>query len=214
VNEVRFGYSFIRHDELPQESLEDSTIGIQRSTASQYPGLPLILLARDQGGASIGTSDITYRGRTLSVSIGDILSLQRGKQSFRFGGEVLHSEWRAHAAVFSYGEIDFPTFNDFLIGNTAASQFPGGNFGFAHLGTGLTDRDFITTDYHLFVQDDWKLSSNWICPHTILKAASAASILRSTGPRWQWTAMDFRLGRQPPALSKRGMRFRDIACPA
>jgi hypothetical protein len=159
VNEVRFGHSFIRHDELPQESVKDSSLGIQRSTANQYPGLPLILLARDQGGASIGTSDITYRGRTPSVSIGDVLSLQRGKQSLRFGGEILHSEWRAHAAVFSYGEIDFPTFNDFLIGNTAASQFPGGSFGFAHLGTGLTDRDFITTDYHLFAQDDWKVSS-------------------------------------------------------
>jgi hypothetical protein len=159
VNEVRFGYSFIRHDELPQESVKDSSLGIQRSTASQYPGLPLILLARDQGGASIGTSDITYRGRTPSVSIGDVLSLQRGKQSLRFGGEILHSEWRAHAAVFSYGEIDFPTFNDFLVGNTAASQFSGGSFGFAHLGTGLTDRDFITTDYHLFAQDDWKISS-------------------------------------------------------
>src|SRR5712691_1624185 len=159
VNEVRFGHSFIRHDELPQESVKDSSLGIQRSTANQYPGLPLILLARDQGGASIGTSDITYRGRTPSVSIGDVLSLQRGKQSLRFGGEILHSEWRAHAAVFSYGEIDFPTFNDFLIGNTAASQFPGGSLGFAHLGTGLTDRDFITTDYHLCAQDDWKLSS-------------------------------------------------------
>ena len=61
--------------------------------------------------------------------------------------------------MFSYGEIEFPTFNDFLIGNTAASQFSGGSFGFAHLGTGLTDRDFITTDYHLFAQDNWKLSS-------------------------------------------------------
>ncbi len=159
VNQVRLGHSFIRHDELPQESVTDSSLGIQRSTANQYPGLPLILLARDQGGASIGTSDITYRGRTPSVSIDDVLSLQRGKQSLRFGGEILHSEWRAHAAVFSYGEIDFPTFNDFLIGNTAASQFPGGSFGFAHLGTGLTDRDSITTDYHLFAQDDWKFSS-------------------------------------------------------
>src|SRR5438309_9244612 len=159
VNEARFGYSFIRHDELPKESVTDSSLGIQRSTASQYPGLPLILLARDQGGASIGTSDITYRGHTPSVSIGDVLSLQRGKQSLRFGGEILHSQWRVHAAVFSYGEIDFPTFNDFLIGNTGASQVPGGSFGFAHLGTGLTDRDFITNDYHLFVQDDRKLSS-------------------------------------------------------
>ena len=161
VNEIRFGYSFIRHDEVPQESVKDGSLGIQRSTASEYPGLPLILLASDQGGASIGTTDITYRGRTPAVSIGDVLSLQRGKQSLRFGGEILHSEWRAHAAVFSFGEIDFPTFDDFLIGNTGASQSPGGSFGFAHLGTGLTNRDFITTDYHLFAQDDWKLSSKF-----------------------------------------------------
>src|SRR5438270_7245631 len=158
VNKAQFGYSFIRHGEVPQESVDDSSIGIQRSTANQYPGLPLVLLGRDQGGASIGTSDIIYRGTTPSLSLADILSLQRGHQNFRVGGEIRHSEWRARAAVFSYGEIDFPTFTDFLIGNTGPSQFRGGSFGFAHLGTGLHDRDFITTDYHLFLQDDWRVS--------------------------------------------------------
>ena len=161
VNEARFGYSFIRHDEVPQESVQDSSLGIQRSTANHYPGLPLMVLGRDQGGASIGTSDITYRGNTPSLSFGDVLSLQRGKHNIRLGGEIRHSEWRARAGVFSYGEIDFPTFNDFLIGNTGASQFPGGTFGFAHLGTGLTQRDAITSDYHLFAQDDWKVSSKF-----------------------------------------------------
>jgi hypothetical protein len=159
VNEVRFGYSFVRHDEVPQESVFDSSIGIQRSTASQYPGLPLILLARDQGGAAIGTSDITYRGSIPTLSVADVLSLQRGKHNLRFGGEVLHSEWRAKAAIFSYGEIDFPTFQDFLVGNTGSSQFLNPpTIGFAHLGTGLTNRDTLTTDYHLFVQDDWRVS--------------------------------------------------------
>src|SRR2546426_7952657 len=62
VNEARFGYSFLRHDEVPQESVQDSALGIQRSTADQYPGLPLIVMGRDEGGASVGTSDITYRG--------------------------------------------------------------------------------------------------------------------------------------------------------
>jgi len=159
VNEARFGYSGLRHDEVPQESVEDGSLGIQRSTASQYPGLPLIVMGRDTGGASIGTSDITYRGNAPSLSFADVLSLQRGRHSLRLGGEVLHSEWRARAGVYSYGEIDFPTFEDFLIGNTGASQFSGGTFGFAHLGTGLTHRDFRTTDYHLFIQDDWKLSA-------------------------------------------------------
>jgi Carboxypeptidase regulatory-like domain/TonB dependent receptor len=158
VNEARFGYSFLRHDEDPQESLLDSAIGIQRSNAGQYPGLPLILLGRDEGAGSIGTSDITYRGDMPSVSFADIVSLQRGKQNLRIGGEIRHLEWRARSGIFSYGEIDFPTFRDFLIGNTGDSQFPNGTFGFAHLGTGLTQRDFLTTDYHLFFQDDWKIS--------------------------------------------------------
>jgi hypothetical protein len=159
VNEARFGYAFLRHDEVPQESVDDSSIGIQRSTAGQYPGLPLILLARDQGGASIGTSDVTYRGNMGSLSVADVLSLQRGKHNLRVGGEILHSGWRAQAAVFSYGEIDFPTFQDFLTGNTGVSQFlTPPTSGFAHLGTGLTHREVLTTDYHLFVQDNWKVS--------------------------------------------------------
>ena len=37
VNEVRFGYSLIRHDEVSQEAVKDSSLGIQRSTASQFP---------------------------------------------------------------------------------------------------------------------------------------------------------------------------------
>jgi Carboxypeptidase regulatory-like domain/TonB dependent receptor len=159
VNEARFGYSFIRHDELPQDPVDDSSIGIQRSTASQYPGLPLIVMGRDQGAAAIGTSSITFRGTTPSLSVADVLSLQQGKHNLRLGGEIRHSEWRVQAAVFSYGEIDFPAFEDFLIGNTGRSQFLDEAFGFAHLGTGLTHRDFITTDYHLFIQDDWKISS-------------------------------------------------------
>ena len=159
VNEARFGYSFLRHDEVPQESLQDSSIGMQRPTAAQYPGLPLIWLGRDEGGPLIGTSDITYRGNTPSLSLADTLSLQRGRQNIRFGGEIQRSEWRARAAVFSYGEMEFPSFRDFLVGNTGVSQFlQPPTSGFAHLGTGLTDRDTITTNYHLFVQDDWKVS--------------------------------------------------------
>src|SRR5213080_3084715 len=118
VNEARFGYSFLRHDEVPQESVQDSAIGIQRSTADQYPGLPLIVMGRDEGGASVGTSDITYRGNTPSLSFADVISLQRGRNSLRFGGEVRHVEWRARAGVFSYGEIDFLTFKNFLAGDS------------------------------------------------------------------------------------------------
>jgi hypothetical protein len=42
VNESRFGYSFLRHDEVLQESVEDASLGTRRSTAAEYPGLPLM----------------------------------------------------------------------------------------------------------------------------------------------------------------------------
>lgn len=160
LNELRAGYSFIRHNEIPQEALNDSSIGISRPTASQHPGLPLIFMGRDEGGAAIGTSDITYLGSGPVLSLSDSISLQKGKHALRVGGEIRHFDWKVRAAVWSYGEIDFPTFKDFLVGNTGVSEF-GGSMGFAHLGTGMQDRDLLTTDYDFFVQDDWKVSPSF-----------------------------------------------------
>jgi len=149
VNEARFGYNFIRHNETPQEPVTDSEIGIQRPTSPELPGLPLIRLVPDPGGAAIGTSDITLWLASHSVSFIDTFSLRKGSHNLRFAGEVLHSNFQAtRTAVYSYGEIDFLSFQDFLQGNSA----------FSHLGTGLPGRDGIATDYHLFVQDDWRPS--------------------------------------------------------
>jgi hypothetical protein len=145
-NEFRFGYSLIRRNEVPHEPINDSDLGIQRSTASEFPGLPLILLA-GQDGAAIGTSDIVLKNRIPSLSFTDVLSLQRRRHNVRFGSEFRRTEWRVQPAVFSYGEIDFLSFTDFLQGNSA----------FSHLGTGTPDRDFLASDWHLFVQDDWKV---------------------------------------------------------
>ena len=148
VNEARFGYNFIRNSEVQQEAIRDSDIGIHRPTADTFPGLPLILLARESGGAMIGSSPITVQGSSPSLSLVDILSLQRGRHSMRIGGEFRHYRWDAHANVDAYGEIDFPTFNEFLTGNSD----------FSLIGTGLDRRNFRASDYSVFVQDDWKLS--------------------------------------------------------
>jgi hypothetical protein len=148
VNEARVGYNFIRNNEVPQESIRDSDVGLHRPTSDTFPGLPLILLARDSGGATIGSSPITVQGTSPSLSLVDIVSLQRGRHSIRFGGEFRHYQWDVHANVNAYGEIDFPTFNDFL---TGASDF-------STIGTGLDRRNLRTSDYNFFVQDDWKLS--------------------------------------------------------
>jgi hypothetical protein len=152
-NRVDFGYNFLRNRAVPQESLLDSAIGIRRPTAGDFPGLPNIMLARDDGGASVGSEWITLnRAATESLSLGEILSLRRGPHNIRVGGEFRRYSWDVHANVNTYGEIDFPRFNDFLIGNSD----------FSSIGVGLSHRQFRTSDYNFFVQDDWKLSHKFM----------------------------------------------------
>jgi len=148
ANEVRFGYNFIRNHQFPQEPIRDSDLGIQRTTASIFPGLPLILLARDAEGASIGSPFVSIPSTSSSLAFGDTLSWQHGKHSLRFGGGVIFRRWAVIGNVNSYGEIDFPTFNDFLTGSNFQSV----------ISSGLTNVDLRTTDYNVFAQDDWKLS--------------------------------------------------------
>jgi len=149
ANETRFGLNFLRNRALPQQALLDSTIGIQRPTAADFPGLPNIVLGRDEGGASVGSEWITLNNAaTTTWSLADVLSLHRGGHTIRLGGEFRRYWWDVHANVNTYGEIDFSTFNDFLIGNSDLSS----------IGVGLSHRHFRTSDYNFFVQDDWKLS--------------------------------------------------------
>ena len=148
-NQADVGYNFLRNRALPEEALLDSSVGIQRPTAADFPGLPNILLDRESGAASIGSEWITLNNAaTYSWSLSDILSLRRGSHNIRMGGEFRRYWWDVHANVNTYGEIDFPTFNDFLIGNSD----------FSSIGVGLSHRRFRTSDYNFFVQDDWKLS--------------------------------------------------------
>jgi hypothetical protein len=148
ISEARFGYNFIRNHQFPQEPIRDSDLGIQRTTATIFPGLPLILLARDAEGASIGSPSLSIPSTSSSLALGDTVSWQHGKHSLRFGGQVIFRRWAVVGNVNSYGEIDFPTFKDFLTGSSD----------FSVISSGLTHVDFRTTDYNVFVQDDWKLS--------------------------------------------------------
>jgi outer membrane receptor protein involved in Fe transport len=151
-NKVDIGYNFLRNKASPQESVLDSSIGIQRPTATDFPGLPNIMLARDEGGASVGSAWITLNDAyTHSFSVGDILSLHRRMHHIKLGGVFRRYWWDVNANVNTYGEIDFATFNDFLIGNSD----------FSTIGVGINNRHFRTNNYNFFVQDDWKVSQKF-----------------------------------------------------
>jgi hypothetical protein len=148
VNEARFGYNFIRTQETTQEPVRDSDLGIHRPTADLFPGLPLILLARDasSNGAQIGTAN-TIDSISPTLSFTDSLSLTRGRHNLRIGGEFRAMEWSGRGNFF-YGEIDFSTFADFLTGSSVYST----------LSSGISSTRMRSTDYHVFVQDDWRVT--------------------------------------------------------
>jgi hypothetical protein len=149
VNELRLGYNFIRNHNTAEESILDSEVGISRPTADVFPGLPRIVLAPDA--ASLGSPGLTIDIKDPSASLADVFSFQRGQHRLRVGGDLRYYRTYGRANVNAYGEIDFASFNDFLTGNTLQSL----------LSSGISDRNFITTDCNLFVQDDWNLSPHW-----------------------------------------------------
>ena len=149
VNELRAGYNFLRVDAFPQEPLKDSDIGIKRVNANTFPGLPLIRVNAAGGGFVIGTSaTIDVKAVSPSATLADTVSIVHGKHTFRVGFETRLNENNYTLNFFSRGQIDFLSFNDFLLGNTFVSVF----------GSGLGNRSLRAWDYNFFAQDDWKIS--------------------------------------------------------
>lgn len=149
INELRFGYNFIRVDAFPQEPIKDSEVGIARANADTFPGLPLIRVAPAAGGFVIGTSPtIDVLATSPSTTLADTVSITRGKHTFRLGAEYRYNENNYTLNFFTRGQIDFLSFNNFLTGTTFVSVF----------GSGIGDRSLRAIDYNFFAQDDWKVS--------------------------------------------------------
>lgn len=150
INEARIGYNFIRVDAFPQQPVKDSDVGIRRANASIFPGMPLIRINAAAGGVVIGTSPtIDVQATSPSTTFYDTLSIVRGKHNLRMGTEIRYNENNYTLNFFSRGQLDFLSFQQFLLGNAFVSV----------LGSGLGDRSLRAIDYNFFVQDDWKLTS-------------------------------------------------------
>jgi hypothetical protein len=150
-NEARIGYNAHRNFFVPQEPVKDSDVGIQRANANALPGLPLIRIAPAAGGVIIGTQTNIAPAFPSVATFADTVSDRRGKHALRAGAEVRYNQVVATSDAFTRGQIDFSTFNNFLIGATALSVF----------GSGIGDRNQRAFDYNLFFQDDWKISPKW-----------------------------------------------------
>ena len=149
VNEVRIGYNFVLFSNTTQQPLLDSTIGINRSTAIEFPGMPIIRIAPNSGGISFGTFALSdAHGSIPTLSFADTLSVTRRSHFVRVGFEVRYYGNNLTVPIQARGNITFSSFNNFLSGTTQS----------AALANGISDRSGRTTDYNFFVQDDWKFS--------------------------------------------------------
>ena len=148
-NEARLGYNFLRNVTSAEEAVNDSEVGIKRSNADRFPGLPLLRIAPAAGGVIIGTQSNIGPAVSSVTTLADTLSLIHGRHSMRIGFEIRHNQINTNLNQFVRGQIDFANFNNFLIGLSSVSIF----------GSGVSGRSWRATDYNFFVQDDWKVSS-------------------------------------------------------
>jgi Carboxypeptidase regulatory-like domain/TonB dependent receptor len=160
VNIARFGY--MRFDGLSsvQNPLTAQAIGTGTPTglgdaASNAPGLSV-------GGFTIGDAGTPASWQVTNSFIWqDTVALTKGRHNARFGAEFKRHEVDDNAPEESDGLLQVPTFNDFLLGQSAAqngSPLGLSNVGTSQAGGGIFRRDTRYTDFAAFAQDDIKLT--------------------------------------------------------
>ena len=159
VNEVRVGYSVVNTDSFGRHPVKDSDVGIRRANADAYPGLGLISIgtAGALGVGSAGTdalvignagTNVDVKFDNSAMTLVDILSVTRGRHSVRMGGGFIYYRTNVTTNFNRRGSMGFQSFNNFLVGLVRNSNN----------AEGINTRFLRTTDYSLFLQDDWKAS--------------------------------------------------------
>jgi hypothetical protein len=147
-NELRLGYTFNRNYASPQEPINDSDLGIHRSSAASFPGLGLVRIAPSSGGIVIGTQSSIIPAVAFVWTLADTVSISHGRHAIRAGEEIRWNGVNLQFYTQTRGQIDFASFRDFLAGSVAQST----------IGSGIVNRNWRAEDYNFFVQDDWRVS--------------------------------------------------------
>jgi len=146
VNQARFGYSRLRNTSTPEEPFTGAELGISSPLQNLFPGMPTLVVT---GLFTFGPSPFADQSSRINAfTISDTLSILAGSHRLRMGGEYRHSQLNFFFNAFSRGQINFASFNDFLIGN-----------GVSLIGSGVFDRSNRTNDLGAFLQDDWKVNA-------------------------------------------------------
>ena len=145
INQARFGFSRLRVTSVPEEPFTAAQFGITNPLAALYPGLPTISVT---GLFNLGSSPLADQSSRINTfTFQDTVSVVAGRHRLRLGGEYRRSQVNFYFNAFSRGQLIFPTFANFLLGQSVSI-----------IGSGVVDRAFRVNDLSGFVQDDWKVS--------------------------------------------------------
>ncbi|HVF44792.1 MAG TPA: TonB-dependent receptor [Pyrinomonadaceae bacterium] len=146
INQARFGFSRLRVTSVPEEPFTASQFGIANPLANLFPGMPTLTVT---GLFTLGSSPLADQSsRINSFTFQDTLSVVAGRHRLKVGGEYRRSQVNFYFNAFSRGQLIFPTFANFLQGQSVSI-----------IGSGVYDRAFRVNDLSGFVQDDWKVTS-------------------------------------------------------
>lgn len=145
INQARFGFNRISVDSAPEEPFTARQFGITSPLASQFPGLPTIQVV---GLFTLGSSSFADQASAVNTfTVNDTLSLTFGRHRIRVGGEFRKSQVNFFFNAFTRGLLIFPTFANFLAGQSI-SVFGSGDF----------DRALRVSDFSGFVQEDLRVN--------------------------------------------------------
>ncbi len=145
INQARVGFSRLRVTSVPEEPFTAQEFGITNPLAALYPGLPTISVT---GLFNLGSSPLADQSSRINTfTAQNTLSVIAGRHRLRIGGEYRRSQVNFYFNAFSRGQLIFPTFTNFLLGQSVSI-----------IGSGVVDRAFRVNDLSGFVQDDWKLT--------------------------------------------------------
>ncbi|MBV9925180.1 MAG: carboxypeptidase regulatory-like domain-containing protein [Acidobacteria bacterium] len=146
INQARFGFSRLRVTSVPEEPFTAQQLGITNPLGNLFPGMPTLTVT---GLFTLGSSPLADQSsRINSFGFSDTLSIVKGRHRIRVGGEYRRSQVNFYFNAFSRGQLIFPTFTNFLLGQSVSI-----------IGSGVYDRAFRVNDLSGFAQDDVKVSN-------------------------------------------------------
>ncbi len=164
INEFRFGYFFNRNDRIAVPFFTNAEFGINNPIANERPDLALIEIA---GGDDIGddilvgtpADDTDDKQQTFTV--GNTVSVIKGKHSLKVGGEFRRHLLRGDLREVKNGEIGAKGWLNFLtVGYANPAEDGDAEQLDMSINYGETLRHYRMSDWSLFFTDDWRVTPN------------------------------------------------------